>query len=174
MSLQQNRTSMTGPPDRVTSTRGIRDRAKKLTTALAAGALVIVGLSALPEYAYPAAVQPQDALTLVRQALAALEVTPPAVSVALQKIIYALLSRDTRGVDMERVQEAARALGALDTAGAAAELTDALRPSGIAPAGVDMSLLTPIQPRFTGTLTAYVLLMAAAALVGAGGFVSRR
>jgi len=124
--------------------------------------------------AYSQAAEPKDALTLVRQALAALEVTPPAVSVALRKILYALLSRDTRGVDMARVQEAVQALGTLDTAGAAAKLIDALRPGGKVPAGVDLALLTPVQPRFTGTPTAFGLLIGAAALVAAGVLVSRR
>lgn len=154
--------------------RKTRDRTRRVPIKLAAGALLISCLSTFPGYAYPEAVEPKDALTLVRQALAALEVTPPAVSVALRKIIYALLSRDTRGVDMARVQEAAHALGVLDSAGAAAKLIDALRPGGIAPAGVDVALLTPVQPRFTGTPPAYVLLMGAAALVAAGVLVSRR
>lgn len=156
------------------SVRKTRDRTMRLTIKLAAGALLISCLSTLPGYAYTEAVEPKDALTLVRQALAALEVTPPAVSVALRKIIYALLSRDTRGVDMARVQEAAHALGALDSAGAAAKLIDALRPGGIAPAGVDLALLKPVQPRFTGMPTAYVLLAGAVALAAAGVLVSRR
>lgn len=136
--------------------------------------MAIACLWALPGYGYSAASEPQDALTLVRQALAALEVTPPAESVALRKVIYALLSRDTRGVDIARVQEAARALGALDTIGAAAKLIDALSPGGIAPVGVDVALLKPVQPRFTGTPIAYLLLLAAAALVAAGGIVVGR
>ncbi len=165
---------MTGSADHGCSAGGTRDRTGRYTSSVAAGALVILCLSALPGYAASAAAQPKDALTLVRQALAALEVTPPAVSVALQKTLYALFSRDTRGVDMARVQAAVQALGALDTAGAAADLIDALRPGGLAPAGVDVALLTPVQPRFAGTPAAYGLLLGAAALVAAGVLIGRR
>ncbi len=154
--------------------RATWDRAKRPITGVAAGALLILAVSTLPAHAYAEAVaEPADALTLVRQALAALEVTPPAVSVALRKIIYALLSHDTRGVDMTRVQEAAQALGELDTAAAAAKLIDALRPGGVAPAGVDVALVRPVRPRFTGTPTEYVLLVGAALLVAVGAFIIR-
>lgn len=165
---------MTCSADRAGATYGTRDQTRRVPTTLAAGVFVIACLSALPGPAYPAAAEPKDALTLVRQALAALEVTPPADSVALRKIIYALLSRDTHGVDIARVQEAAQDLGALDPAGAAAKLIDALRPGGITPAGVDVALLTPVRPQFTGTPVAYGLLIAAAALVAAGVFIGRR
>jgi hypothetical protein len=112
---------------------------------------------------------PGDALTLVRQALAALEATPPAVSVALGKIIQALLARDTRGVDMVHVQEAARALGVQDTAGAVAQLIDVLLPGQH-----DAALLMPDQPHFTGTSIEYGLLAAAAALLITGALIVRR
>lgn len=165
---------MTGCADRACPGHRTRKAATRLATTLAAGALVATWLLVLPADAAPAEGEPKDALTLVRQALAALEVTPPADSVALRKIIYALLSPDTRGVDMARVQEAAQDLGALDPAGAAAQLIDALRPGGMTPAGIDMALLTPVRPQFTGTPVAYALLIAAAALVAAGAFVGRR
>ena len=155
--------------------RGTRDRARRLTTGVAAGALLILGLSALPAYAYlEAAVEPSDALTLVRQALAALEVTPPAVLVATGKIIKALFARDTRGVDMAHVQEAAQAIGMHDSAAAAAHLIDALRPARMAPGGVDVALLKPVELRFAGTPTAYVLLVGAALLLAVGGLIIRR
>jgi hypothetical protein len=154
--------------------RGTRDRARRLATGVAAGALIL-GLSVLPAHAYlEAAVEPSDALTLVRQALAALEVTPPAVLVATGKIIKALFARDTRGVDMAHVQEAAQAIGMHDSAAAAAQLIDALRPARLRPGGVDVALLMPVQPRFAGTPTAYVLLVGAALLLAAGGLIIRR
>jgi len=155
--------------------RGTRDRSRRLTIGVTAGVLLVLGLSALPARAYlEAAVEPSDALTLVRQALAAMEVTPPAVSVATGKIIKALFARDTRGVDMTRVQEAAQALGELDTAAAAAQLIAALRPAQMGPSGADATLLMPLQPRFAGTPTAYVLLVGAALLLAAGGLIIRR
>jgi len=131
-------------------------------------------LSTLTAHAYPgAAVEPNDALTLVRQALAALEVTPPAVLVATAKVIKALLAKDTRGVDMARVQEAAQTLGQQDSAAAVPQLIDALRPAGAEPGGVDMALLMPVQPRFAGTPTTYALLAGAAVLVAVGWFIIR-
>lgn len=151
---------------------GTRDRAWRLTTGVAAGALLILGLSVLPALAYlEAAVEPGDALTLVRQALAALEVTPPAVSVATGKIIKALFAQDTRGVDMAHVQEAAQAIGMRDFAAAAVQLIDALRPARMGPGGVDVTLLMPVQPGFAGTPTAYVLLVGAALLLAAGWLI---
>ncbi len=99
--------------------------AQRSLTAVVFLLICVVGGRAL---ASPSSAGPGDALTLIRQALAALEVTPPAGSVALGKIIQALLVQDTRGVDMVHVQEAARALGVQDTAGAVAQLIDALPP----------------------------------------------
>jgi len=155
--------------------RGTRDRARRLTTGIAAGALLILGLSAILEYAYPeAAVEPCDALTLVRQALAALEVTPPADLVATGKILKALFARDTRGVDMAYVREAAQAIGMRDSATAATQLIDALRPAWTGPGGIDAALLVPVQPHFAGTPTSYILLVGAALLVAAGGLIARR
>jgi hypothetical protein len=155
--------------------RATRDRARRLTTGLAAGVLLILAVSTLPPDAYPeAVVEPQDALTLVRQALAALEVTPPAVSVATAKVIKVLLARDTRGVDMAHVQEAAQALGQQDSAAAAAQLIAALRPARAGPGGVDVALLTPVRPRFAGTTTSYALLAVAVLLVTVGGLIIRR
>ncbi len=155
--------------------RATWDRVRRLTTGLAAGALLILAVSTLPPYAYPeAAVEPKDALTLVRQALAALEVTPPAVSVATAKVIKALFARDTRGVDMAHVQEAAQALGQQDSAAAAAQLIAALRPARAGPGGVDVALLMPVRPQFAGTPTAYILLVGAALLLVTGGLIIRR
>ncbi len=155
--------------------RATWNRASRLTTGLAAGALLILAVSTLPPYAYPdAVVEPKDALTLVRQALAALEVTPPAVSVATGKVIKALFARDTHGVDMARVQEAAQALGQQDSAAAAAELIDALRPVRAGPGGVDVALLMPVRPRFAGTPTAYILFVGAALLLVTGWLIIRR
>jgi hypothetical protein len=121
-----------------------------------------------------AAVTPRDALTLVRQALAALEVTPPDVAVATERVIKALFAQDTRGVDMPRVREAAQALGEEDTEAAAAYLMAALRSGPTSSGGVDMSLWRPVQPRVTGTPGAYALLAAAALLIVAGALVARR
>ncbi len=155
--------------------RATCDRARKLAAGVAAGALLILGLSALPAGAAPGAVvEPKDALTLVRQALAALEVTPPAVSAATAKVFKALFTKDTRGVDMARVQEAAQALGQEDAATAAAYLIDALRPARAGPGGIDVALLTPVRPRFAATPTAYALLAGAAFLVVAGWFIIHR
>ncbi len=147
----------------------------RLTTGVVAGALLMLGVSMLPAHAAPAAaVGPTDALTLVRQALAALEVTPPADSVATAKVIQALFAGDTRGVDMARVRAAAQALGLHDSAAAAAQLIEALRPTLREPGAVDVALLKPVQPRFAGTPAAYALLVVAAALVAAGGLILRR
>lgn len=155
--------------------RATWDRARRLTIGLAAGALLILTVWTLPPYAYPAVVvEPKDALTLVRQALAALEVTPPAISVATGKIIKALLARDTRGVDMAHVQEAAHALGQQDSAAAAAQLIAALRPTLAAHGGVDVPLLMPLRLRPAGTPTAYILLGGAALLLVAGWLIIRR
>ncbi len=155
--------------------RATWDRAKKLTRGVAAGTLLMLGVSALPPDAYPAAVvTPRDALTLVRQALAALEVTPPAVSVATEKVIKALFATDTTGVDMARVQEAAQALGQQDSAAAVAQLIAALRPARAGPGGVDVALLMPVQPRFAGTPTAYALFAGAALLLVTGWLIIRQ
>jgi hypothetical protein len=155
--------------------RATRDRVRRLTTGVAAVALLILGLSTLPAHAYPgAAVEPSDALTLVRQALAALEVTPPADLVATGKILKALFARDTRGVDMAHVHEAAQAIGMRDSAAAAAQLIDALRPARMGPGGIDVALLVPFQPHFAGTPTAYILLVGAALLLATGGLIVRR
>jgi hypothetical protein len=148
--------------------------AGRRTIGIAAGALLLLGLWIFPAHASPrAVVQPKDALTLVRQALAALEVTPPAVSVATVKVINALLARDTRGVDMVRVQEAAQALGMDDSAAAAAKLIDAMRPARAGPDGADETLLMPVRPRFAATPAAYGLLVGAALLLAAGGLIIR-
>lgn len=155
--------------------RATWDRARSLTTGLAAGALLIFAVSTLSPYAYPeAVVEPKDALTLVRQALAALEVTPPAVSVATAKVIKALLARDTRGVDVAHVQEAAHALGQQDSAAAAAELIAALRPARAGPGEADVTLLMPLRPRPAGTPTAYILLGGATLLLVTGWLIIRR
>ncbi len=155
--------------------RATWDRARRLATGGAAGVSLILGLLILPTHAAPGAVvEPKDALTLVRQALAALEVAQPAVSVATAKVIKALFAQDTRGVDMARVQEAAQALGQQDSAAAAADLIEALRPARAGPDGVDAALLTPVRQRFAGTPTAYALLVGAALLVAGGGLIIRR
>ncbi len=151
------------------------DRARRLATGVAAGAFLILGLSALPADAQPGAVAgPKDALTLVRQALAALEVAPPAVSVATGKVIQALLAKDTAGVDMARVQEAAQALGQQDSATAVARLIAALHPARAGSGGVDVALLMPVEPRFAGTPASYALLAGAALLAAVGGLIIRR
>ncbi len=140
--------------------------AQRSLTAVVFLLICVVGGRAL---ASPSSAGPGDALTLIRQALAALEVTPPAGSVALGKIIQALLVQDTRGVDMVHVQEAARALGVQDTAGAVAQLIDALPPGQR-----EAALLMPAQPYFTGTPIEYGLLAAAVALLLTGALVARR
>jgi hypothetical protein len=135
----------------------------------AAAAILLLSLSALA--AAPAT--PRDALTLVRQALAALEVSPPDVAVATERVLKALFAQDTRGVDMPRVRDAAQALGAEDATAAAAYLMRALRPAETAPAGADRTLLVPVRPRFTATPAAFGLLAVAALLIGAGTLIVR-
>ncbi len=155
--------------------RVTRERARGLTTGAAAVALLIFGLLTPPAHAYPGAVaESGDALTLVRQALAALEVTPPAISVATAKVIKALFARDTRGVDIARVREAAHALGLNDSAAAVAQLIEALRPAQLGPGEIDIALLMPVQPRFAGTPTAFILLAGAALLLAAGFLIIRQ
>lgn len=154
--------------------RATWDRARRLATGGTGGVLLILGLLILAAHAAPrVVVEPKDALTLVRQALAALEVTPPAVSVATGKTIKAMFAPDRRGVDMARVQAAAQALGQNDSAAAAADLIEALRPARGGPGGVDVALLMPVHPRFAGTPAAYGLLVGAVLLVTAGGLVIR-
>ncbi|MHB8731151.1 MAG: hypothetical protein ACYDAB_05110 [bacterium] len=134
----------------------------------------MLGLSALQAAtAAPPPATPRDALTLVRQALAALEVSPPDVAVATERVIKALFARDTRGVDMPRVRDAAQALGAEDATAASAYLMKALRPAETAPGGVDQALLIPVRPRFAVTPAAYGLLAAAVLLLGAGSLIAR-
>jgi hypothetical protein len=138
-----------------------------------AAAVLTLGLSTLSaSTAQPASV-PQDALTLVRQALAALEVSPPDVGVAAERVIKALFARDTRGVDMPRVRDAQQALDDEDPSAAAAYLMEALRPAEAEPAGIDRTLLAPVRPRFVATPSAYGWLAAAALLMAAGGLIVR-
>jgi hypothetical protein len=136
----------------------------------AAAAILLLGLSAL---AAQAPATPRDALTLVRQALAALEVSPPDAAVATERVLKALFAQDTRGVDMPLVRDAAQALGAEDATAAAAYLIRALRPAETAPAGADRTVLVPVRPRFTATPAAYGLLAVAALLIGAGTLIVR-
>jgi len=153
----------------------IRTRIRSAAAGGAAAAILLFGLSALP--ATPAAqlpATPRDALTLVRQALAALEVSPPDVAVATERVIKALFAQDTRGVDMPRVRDAAQALGAEDATAAAAYLMQALHPAEAEPSGVDRTLLVPVRPRFTATPAVYELLAAAALLIGAGSLIARK
>jgi len=149
----------------------IRTRIRSAAAGGAAAAILLFGLSALPAAQLPAT--PRDALTLVRQALAALEVSPPDVAVATERVIKALFAQDTRGVDMPRVRDAAQALGAEDGTAAAAYLMQALHPAEAEPSGVDRTLLVPVRPRFTATPAAYGLLAAAALLIGAGSLIAR-
>lgn len=135
-------------------------------------AVLMVGLWALP---VPASAQeekttPREALTLTRQALAALEVSPPDLGVATERTIKALLAPDTRGVDMPRLRDAVQALGEEDATAAAAYLMEALRP---AEAGGERTLLIPVRPRFIATPAAYGLLAAAVLLAVAGGLIAR-
>lgn len=101
-----------------------------------------------------------DAATLVRQALVALEATPPNLDVASDKLADALRTTDTRGVDMPRVREAAQALGLHDPLTAASLLVAAVSSS---PA--EAALLVPYVPRSPDPLVARTLLGAAAFLV---------
>lgn len=121
--------------------------------------------------AQPAA--PQDALTLVRQALAALEVSPPNVGVAAARVLKALFARDTRGVDMPRLRDAQQALEDEDAAAAAAYLMDALRPS-TGPSGLDKSLLVPVRHRVAASPATYELLAVAVLLIAAGVVIVRQ
>lgn len=140
----------------------------------AAAAALILGLAALSgSGSGEAGANPQDALTLVRRALAALEVTPPDLDAATRQVILALLAPDRRGVDMSRVENAAHALGEENPTGAAADLMDALRPAQAGSARIDMTLLIPVRPRFAATPSAYALLAAAALLALAGVLVVR-
>jgi hypothetical protein len=152
---------------------GTRDRARKLAAGLAAaGALLLSAPASVPADAQRVALQPQDALTLVRQTLAALEATPPNLSVASEKLSAALHAQDSRGVDMARVTQAAQAFGLHDPAAAAAQLLEALRPAMQQPGGIAAALLVPApQARFTGTPAEDLLLVIAAVLVVAGGLI---
>lgn len=150
------------------------DRRGRPAAGGAAAAILIVGLSLPLAYAGGAqAANPEDALTLTRRALAALEVTPPVVDVATRQVVRALLASDRRGVNMSRLEDAAHALGEENPASAAADLIDALRPAQAAGAGIDTALLIPVRPRFARTPAAYALLAGAALLIAAGGFVAR-
>jgi len=155
--------------------RAIRMRLRWPAAAGAAAAVMLMlGTPALPA---PAAAQkaatPREALILVRQALAALEVSPPDIEVATERTIKALFAPDTRGVDMPRVRDAAQALGQEDAGAAVAYLMAALRPAETAGMRVDRALLTPVRPRFAATPAAYGLLAAAALLIGVGSLIMR-
>jgi hypothetical protein len=153
----------------------IRTRGRWAAAGGAAAAILWLGLSALPAAsATQPPAPPRDALTLVRQALAALEVSPPDVAVATEQVLKALFAQDTRGVDMPRVRDAAQALGEEDAAAAADYLMQALRPAEAAPAGVDRTLLVPVRPPFTATSAAFGLLATAALLIGAGSLIARQ
>jgi len=154
---------------------GFRDRTGRTAAAAAlAAALVAAALAAVPApaEAQPAA-PPQDALTFVRQALAALQVTPPDGKVAVERVLKALFARDTRNVDMPRVRDAQQALGEGDPVSAAAYLMRALRPAEVPGGPVNTALLTPLRRRFARTPAAYGLLAAAALLIGAGCLLVR-
>jgi hypothetical protein len=152
----------------------MRTRNRWAAAGAAAAAILISGLWALPatRAAEPPAT-PRDALTLVRQALAALEVSPPDLGVATERTIKALLAPDTRGVDMPRLRDAAQALGEEDATAAAAYLMQALRPAETASGGGDRALLIPVRARFVATPAAYGLLAAAALLIVAGALIAR-
>lgn len=139
-----------------------------------AAALLLLGLPAPASTAAGDAATPHEALTLVRQALAALEVSPPDLSVATERTIKALLAPDTRGVDMPRVRDAAQALGEEDAAAAATYLMQALRPSEAGPSGIDKALLVPVARRFVASSAAYGLLAGAVLLIAAGAVIVRR
>ena len=142
----------------------------------AAAAVATAVMLALPAVATAAALPapPQDALTLVRQALAALEVNPPNVGVAAERVIKALFARDTRGVDMPRVRDAQQALENEDAVAAASYLMVALRPAEAAPSEVDAALLVPMRGSFVSSPRAYVLLAVAALLIAVGSLIVRR
>ncbi len=145
------------------------------TAAGVAAALLLLAVPAPPVSAAAAeATTPREALTLVRQALAALEVGPPDLGVATERTIKALLAPDTRGVDMPRLRDAAQALGEEDAAAAAMYLMQALRPSEAGPSAIDRALLVPAARRFVASPAAYALLAGAVLLIAAGAAVVRR
>jgi hypothetical protein len=146
---------------------------RRVSAVAAAAAALMLGLSALSVPAAQPASVPQDARTLVRQALAAVEVSPPNVGVAAERVLKALFAKDTRGVDMPRLRDAQQALSQEDTAAAAGYLIEALHPEDAAAPPVDRTLLAPVRPRFAATPLAYALLAAAALLIVAGGLVAR-
>jgi hypothetical protein len=152
--------------------RGIRDRRK--TVVGAAAAVLVLRLASAALAGAPPAPIPLDAFTLVRQALAALEVRPPAVTVAAERILAALFAKDTRGVDMPRVRDAELALHDEDITVAAAYLIEALRPAEAGGAGAEQSTLTPVLPGFAATPAAYGLLASAAVLIGIGAVIARK
>lgn len=133
---------------------------------VAAAAMLALPVVVAAPAAQPAA--PQDAFTLVRQALAALEVSPPNFGVAADRLIKALFARDTRGIDMPRVRNAQQALENEDAAAAAAYLMAALRPLEDGPSGLDKALLVPVPRRFAASPAAYELLAVAVLLIAAG------
>lgn len=150
----------------------IRTRAR-WTAAVAFAAVLALGLSMLSASAAPPAPVPQDALTLVRQALAALEVSPPDVGIASERVIKALFASDTRGIDMPRVRDAQQALEDEDPTAAAEYLKEALRSAEVGPAAIDRTLLVPVRPHFVATPSAVGWLVAAALLIATGGLIVR-
>jgi hypothetical protein len=117
---------------------------------------------------------PGDAFTLVRQALAALEVSPPDIGAAAERVIKAQFARDTQGVDMPRVREAQQALDDEDATAAAAYLMKALGPAERMPGGPDPALLVPAAPPAPARPAAYGLLTVAVLLIAAGAAILRR
>lgn len=136
---------------------------------------------------------PPDAATWVRQALAFLELKPPDVREAAERLEGALKAKEPRGVDLALVREAVEALKARKPESAAAALARALLPPpeaspGGPPSGpppydpdeeasahhVPGAPLKALEPRFAGTAGEYALLGLGGVLMALGLLTLRR
>lgn len=160
-----------------------------LGLAVLAAVLLIAGAPALAHKG--AGAGPQDAATWVRQALALLEVKPPNIPEAAERLEGALKAKDSQGMDLALVRQAMEALKARNAEAATAMLTRALLP----PPAASAQPLTPsphhadeevsahhlpgaplkaLEPRFQGTAGEYALLSLGGFLIVLGLLGLRR
>jgi hypothetical protein len=134
---------------------------------------------------------PPDAVTWVRQALAFLDLKPPDIREAAERLDGALKAKDTEGVDLALVRETVEALKAKKPGEASAALTRALlppppprpqasrgtRPPGPPPQDADEEVsahyipgapLKALEPRFGESPGEYALLAVGATLIALG------
>lgn len=133
--------------------------------------------------------EPKDAVTLVRQAIVALEVPQPNVDLARDKIEDALGAPETQGVDLSKVRAAGDALDRGNTEGALLALRQSIgsaqapgavegpgtgEPVPRAEDGINLPTTGAFKPKFTASPVELGLLAAGVAFVLVGGFIVGR